>query len=93
MLHRRSYSPVYATSRKSLPCCSIHRGSHFRAVCYSAEVLPAPNIGENTNFFGKSYFLGKTMEGVQLIEEIKKSQKISCQCPFKGSVKIKICQA
>jgi len=37
--------------------------------------LKNSNIAENTNFQGKSYFLGRTREGVQLIEEIKKIRK------------------
>jgi len=41
MLHRRSYSPIYATSRKSLLRCMLHRGSHFCGVCYIAEVTSA----------------------------------------------------
>jgi len=61
----------------------LHRGSHFRAVCYSAEVLPPPNIAENTNFQGKGYFLGRTRERVQLIEEIKKSQKSHVSVPLR----------
>jgi len=66
----------------------LHRGNHFRAVAYIAEVLPAPNIAENTNFQGKSYFLGRTRERVQLIEEIKNPKKshVSVPLSFWGTV-------